>query len=1699
MTPEAADNKKERPKTAGAGAKPLHRALRGFLPSVSGWFAKTFDGPSPAQRLAWPVIRRGENTLLLAPTGSGKTLAAFLSAIDDLFRTGRAGELSDGVHVLYISPLKALGNDIHKNLLEPLAGIRRRSRALPELRIAVRTGDTPQSQRAKMIRRPPHILITTPESLYLLLGSKRMAPHLQSVRTVIVDELHALCPNKRGVHLSVSLERLAARLDGSFQRIGCSATLRPLDEIARFLVGSDVRGRRRPCTIVNAGMRKNLDVRVLAPLEHFLEASNTALWASAYELLLKEISQHTTTLVFANSRYKAERTSLRLGELADEATQIGAHHGSMSREMRLETEDSLKAGRLDALVATSSLELGIDIGSVDVVYQLESPKSVTSGLQRIGRAGHLLDATSKGRILAFERDELLEAAVICRAMTAGEVDAVRIPQGCLDVLAQQIVGAVAARDWTTEELLALFRRAYPFRNLTQEQFDGVLAMLAGQHPFEAARAPRALVLWDRAAGRLSAARSSGHVSAMCVGTIPESSNYDVVISGSNKRVGAVQSEFADDCLRNGDVFVLGSSSWRMVGVRKNRLLVEAAPGATPTVPWWLGPVESRTQEVGAGIGVLRREVARRLDDPGLGKWLQREYHVGPHAAAALIEYVREQHLTAGLVPDERRLLVESWRDELGQLNVIVHSPYGSRINRTWGIAVAARAKKEFSQDWSVSAANDVLLLTRREGPAPPLHDVDARKLLDNSLRTSLTATVAGLAKDAASFGSSFRDAAVCAFQILRAWQGKRVAPWLQNHRAAELYEAAKDHPEYPVIEEVFREYVSESLDVPGLAALLERIEAGEAELVFRDVQSPSPFAHSLLVQDRYAGDHQMCRDRRAHLLRLHRQVLQEVLTSQQLAELLDARAIQRLEGKAGHRTEKYRVRNPDELAQAIRDAGDVPAAAEALQEIARGDAVAMLRPLVKARRVVGIHLPTAEVDPVRLVAADLWRQYRDAFVPTRKRGKLEVLIPQIRKGEIVGFEAESAAKSIPARWRKKTPQAEARAAVIERYLKSSGPVTQYDVINRTGWPIGQVESILDGLVAAGIAAKGVYTPDKPSPQWVNKANLEEIHRLTMGYLRRELAACAPYEVVDFVTRWQHLHPETRLRGPDGLREVIGQLQGVEIVQGFLETEILPGRVADYRPEMLDRLIAAGEVCWRRVGVGKVRRGALTLCFRKDMQWLAGMPLAFDVESEADCDIADEILKVREFFRRHGPAFFDDMLEAADVDPGAAVRAVWYLAWCGELTCDTFECVRHAGFEATLSGCYDLMHRPKNILRPSSHPCGKDTAERVVARMKRRKLDPRLGRWWPTERLTPPRQPLPEVDIIRRWTHQLLRRWGVVSKNLLAREAAAPPWGKLLPELKRLELLGKVQRGDFIDSHPGRQYGLPEAVEMLRDCRARRSDGKELGYLTGEPMFHVSFHDPANLYAKSLEMLNESGETAPRSRKLAAPAARMVIQAGQPIVLAEGKLCVRLTRPQLTHALARLKHDYAGRDATTSLKVWNDYPIETHPVAGVLQQLGFDWAKGAMQWPQPSDAREINPPPADAEEFLPYHLDPPPMEYGPDRTLRQAPEPIRPLLGRLLDVVLEELDRKNWEFQWQHDWPRATYRGMACFGVVIRQRCLHATLRAPGVTDFDKRYGRRVWVRLAGPEDVDADFRKDFRKRRTCAEAAVDAYLARRAR
>ena len=676
-------------------------------------------------------------------------------------------------------------------------------------------------------------------------------------------------------------------------------------------------------------------------------------------------------------------------------------------------------------------------------------------------------------------------------------------------------------------------------------------------------------------------------------------------------------------------------------------------------------------------------------------------------------------------------------------------------------------KKRLKQEWTVSTSNDLIILSLSSKGDFPGRKIDAEKTLGLVTPDSLETITRKDAEEAMFGDTPFREAAVTALQIVRAYKGKRIPLWLQTHRAQELFEAAKEDPDYPIFQEVRRHYLEQALDVSELEKLLQDIQQQKTRLIFKTVTSPSPFAHSLLITTQYRTDHQMGRERRAHLLRLHQEVLKEVLSTEQLAQLLDRRAIEKLDKRVSFRSEVCQARNKDELAQIIRDLGDIPASRQAVEAIAGEKGMRFIKALVREKRVVAIIIPNIENDNVRLVSSDQWRQYHDAFTQS---GRLKVLIPVISaQNEFGKPRAHNAADVIPPRFRKKIARTVAEKAIAERYLKTHGPVSLYDVMDCYGWPAGAAEKALTAVVTSGKAVKGVYTGDKPQPQWVNRANLEEIHHLTMKYLKRELAACAPYEVVDFMTRWQHRHPDHRLKCLDGLRQVIGQLQGYEVLQGVLEPEILGQRVEDYSPALLDKLIASGEVIWRRLSCKGLRRGNITLCLRKDMDWLAqGDKLRFDPVAEADEDIPDVIATVREYMRQHGSAFFDEILSTTQCEEGSAQRALWYLAWTGEVACDSYECVRHAHFTVMLSACYDLASTPQTIL------LGRVSPDSVLKHMHERKLDPRQGRWWATERLIPPPKALPRQDVMRKWADLLLKRWGIVSKDIVKTEVAAPP-------------------------------------------------------------------------------------------------------------------------------------------------------------------------------------------------------------------------------------------------------------------------------------------------------------------------------------
>ena len=1663
-----------------------------FEPYVWAWFEKTFGAPSPPQTAAWPAIARGQNTLIFSPTGSGKTLAAFLWCINELFRTGSRGELDDRIYVLYVSPLKALNNDIQKNLVEPLRGIQRAAAKagvdVPEVRSAVRTGDTSPRDRQAMSRRPPHIFITTPESLFIILSTQKFREAFRTVRYVIVDEIHAMSDNKRGVHLSLSLERLEALCGRPFVRIGLSATQKPLDAIASFLVGAGDDGQPRPCQIVDIGARKNLDVRVISPVDNLLEAHFDAIWGSAYAHLIDHVHAHDTTLVFTNSRYKTERTALRLNELsAEDPVAVGAHHGSMSKQVRLDMENRLKKGGLDALVATSSLELGIDVGSIDLVCQIESPKSVSKGMQRIGRAGHLLDATSKGRLLVTDRDDLVESAVLVKAILDGEIDTTRIPHNCLDVLAQHIVGAVAADDWRGDDLYQLCRRSHCYRDLSREQFDRVLDMLAGNYTLDMERPPFPTLHWDKINDVLAPERGSRMIAFRASGTIPDVADYDVWLEERRTKVGRLDEGFVED-LRTGDIFILGSSAWRVLGIRRNRVLVEDVYGKAPTIPHWSGDRDSRTADLGVLVGRFRRTMAARLGQPDVVDWLQREYCVDPNGARSIHEYFREQRLVTGDVPSDELVVVEHFRDELGQRQIVIHSCFGIRVNDTWAMALCQAIEEQRGFRPPSATVDDGILLTVPKGKRLPLGGKSGSALLGLVTPANLDALMGRAVATSPVFASRFRHNAVRALLVLREYQGRRTPVWLQSLRASELLEACRDVPGFPLIAETLRECLHESLDVASLRRVLRGLKSRRIRARTLGTKVPSPFTHSLLLLGQYGEMGSIpTRERRSRLVHLHRELLRQILDEETLRDLLDRAAVERVEARLQHTDPQRRARDPNEMArmlQVLGDLVDVPDDEMSLLDRTEGDPQPLLARLVAARRAVCVPIPTAETNRERWIATDSFPLYRAAFAidaplddtdrkllralsrkaprplaALRLAGDLEPHVDKLVSAyRVLRLPREGKALYVAASaWvpqkllDRAMPREEARLALVESFLRSHGPVTKYEVMERYGFADRFVDQALAALNERGIIASGEYVPTKSFPQWCTKGTLEEIHRLTLNRLRREMEPATPEEYADFLLRWQHVHPATRLKGVDGLREVLAQLQGHENFQAIFERDVFPSRVGNYDPSMLDRLCYGGEVFWRRFEHRGLRRGQIGFCLRGDQPWLVADPNAVEMElSQWDDDIPEACGAVRQFLAGHGACFFDDIVAGTGLDWRLVLRAVWHLVWTGEATNDSYESIRHASFTSGLSGAYDLFTLPRR---------GNVGLDYIVKHMlEYRKLDPRLGRWAPTERLVPAALQPPEPD--RRawaWARLLLSRWGVVCRDSLRREIGAPPWRDVRRALARLELLGKVRRGFFVQDLAGEQYAYPEAVDALRDAKLRATDaeGQEAGGPPAdEPMVLLDSCDPASVFTSLFPTTNETGEEVKFSRN---PHKYMVLQAGRPLLLYHGSATLLADLPRrraegAVRALMRIVDCPAKVETYKEIHVrdWNGHPIEVSPARHLLARLGFVQARSkAKGWVYDGAHAPDDDTIAQAEEHMPAVLEragkeKAPVTYDAEWIISRSPAPLQPRVRELLEC-LERILPDGLEFTYHPRHVVIRYRGVGAIHPHVGQKTMRLSM------------------------------------------------------
>lgn len=1330
--------------------------LAGFDPAVAAWFRRRFDQPTEPQRLGWPEIRAGHDVLISAPTGAGKTLAAFLISIDKRVRAARSGALEDRLETVYVSPLKALSHDVQKNLEQPLQEIQalaRESGSLPlAIRAAVRTGDTTAWERRRMLESPPHILVTTPESLFILLTAEQSRRLLRTARTVIVDEIHAVADDKRGAHLALTLARLDALVEEAVgarpQRIGLSATVNPIEEVARLL-GDEVR-------IIDAGSHREIDLTIEVPGDELGAVATTPLWEQICDRVAALIREHRTTLVFVNTRRLAERVARQLAERLGENAVL-PHHGSLSRKLRLAAEDRLKKGELRAVVATASLELGIDIGTVDLVCQIGSPRSISTAVQRFGRSGHWLGARPKGILFPTTRDELLECAALASAIRSRRLDRLVIPRAPLDVLAQQIVAEAACRDWSEEDLFGLVRRAWPYRNLAREDFDAVLAMLSEGIATRRGRSA-ALLHRDLANRRVRARRGARMLAITSGGAIPDTADFAAIAEPDGAVLGTLDEDFAMESMA-GDVFLLGTNSWRIrrVEARTGKVLVEDAHGAAPSVPFWRGEAPGRTAELSEEVARIRAEIAEQGDRAPVCALLPRL------ARDQAVAYVAAGRAALGAVPTCDTIIAERFFDEAGGLQLVIHAPFGSRINRAWGLALRKRFCRSFNVELQAAATDNGIVISLTEQHSFPLeavfeflHPDDAEAVL----------TQAALA--APMFAARWRWNATRALAVPRFRNGRKVPAPIVRMRAYDLLAAVFPDqvacaenltgeiriPDHPLVRETLRDCLHEAMDLEGLKRVLSAIRAGRIRTLAVETVQASPFSHEILNANPYAYlDEAPLEERRTRAVALRRTLGAELPAG---PAALDAEAIATVEAESWPV-----VRDADELHDAL---------------------------------LTLILLPARE-------------EWRGMFSALSAAGRACTLVAGERSFWVAAERVETATRVLPAARLEPllAPPAGAKPApetqeacvteVLRGWLESTGPRTAGALAELFGLPVWLVAAGLARLEAGGEILRGRFRSGSGETEWCNRRLLARMHRITLGRLRREIEPVTAADFVRFLFRWQHAGAGARLHGADGLFQVIRQLQGFECPAAAWESEILPLRIEGYRGELLDELCLSGEVAWGRLSahpagtsgdgarVRPTRLAPIALFLREDFDWLVPAPPGRPGLSYA----AQETLDVLE---RRGASFFADFVRATRRLPSEIEEALWELLAAGLVTADSFENLR-------------ALLDPK---RRRGQGRGRLARPRHAG-----------GRWALLRNGEPA---CPTVEPLAR---QLLLRWGVVFRELAIREPLAPPWRDLLVEYRRLEARGEIRGGRFVAGFLGEQFALPEALDLLRAVRRSASE------------------------------------------------------------------------------------------------------------------------------------------------------------------------------------------------------------------------------------------------------------------------------------
>jgi ATP-dependent Lhr-like helicase len=1366
-----------------------------FHPAVRDWFSGVFHTPTRAQELGWPAIARGDWTLIFAPTGSGKTLTAFLWALDRLMFAPRPPK-ERRCRVVYISPLKALAVDVERNLRAPLTGIANlaseRGEAFELPSIAIRSGDTPQADRARFLRDPADILITTPESIYLMLTSN-VREMLRGVETIIVDEVHALVPNKRGAHLALSLERLSRLADKEPQRIGLSATQNPLEEVARYLgsrrrdaaepAGADARAPLRPVTIINTGEKKQLSLHVEVPVEEMAKLNEysrdevpsgpaggtvrASIWPAIHPRLLELIRAHRSTLIFVNSRRLAERLAGALNELAGEVL-VQAHHGSIARAQRIEIEDNLKSGRLPALVATSSLELGIDMGAIDLVIQIEAPPSIASGMQRIGRASHQVGTVSEGIIFPKFRGDLLACAAVTDAMHRGAIEPTRYPRNPLDVLAQQLVAMIAVEPWHADELFAFVRQTASFSELARTSFDGVLDMLSGLYPSDEFAELRPRITWDRITNVLTPRPGAKRVAITSGGTIPDRGLFGVFLAGGEKmqsaRVGELDEEMVFES-RVGETFLLGASTWRIEEITHDRVLVTPAPGEPGKMPFWRADSAERTVPFGEAIGALVREVGAMTPEAAV-KRLTSKHDLGTMAAKNFLQYLDDQHAATGAVPDDRTIVIERVLDDLSDWRVCILTPFGGRIHAPWAMAITAKVRNELQIDVETIWSDDGIIVRFPDTDAPPRAELvipdpdEIEQLVVRQLGSS------------SMFAAKFREAAARALLLPRYRPDRRTPLWQQRKRAYDLLQVASRFGSFPIILETYREVLRDVFDVPALVATMKKIQQRTLRVVVADTEKPSPFAGSLLFRYVanfiYDGDAPLA-ERRAQALAIDQAQLRELLGEPELRELLDADALHQLEIELQHLDDRHKAKSIDALHDLLLRLGDL-----SLDEIAARslvDAKAATRELVKARRIIEIQVAREK----RFIAIEDASRYRDALGAPLPAGLADRYLE---------------------------PVADPTGDLVLRFARSHGPFTPADVARRYGLGVAVVTTALERFVERGRLIEGEFRPGGTQREWVEVEVLRSIRQRSLAKLRKEVEPVDTKAYTRLINAWQLV--TKKRRGLEGLLEVIEALQGAALSASIFESEILAARIDGYKPSDLDTLSAAGEIVWTGVEPIGERDGRIAL-YLTDHLPLLHAPVETEL-SELEQRIVDHL-------RATGASFFAQIQDALGGFANDVVDALWNLVWRGVITNDTFHALR-------------AYTRPKK-------------APRTQGFRSRRIAPPSTqGRW---SLLPPPRGSATERASAT--AHQLLARYGIIVREAASVESVSGGFSAIYPVLKAMEESGRIRRGYFVAGFGATQFGSAGALDLLRSNREEPDEPETV---------MLAATDPANPYGALLK-------------------------------------------------------------------------------------------------------------------------------------------------------------------------------------------------------------------------------------------------------